>query len=293
MSLFDGLLPFYYVAEMRSFRRAAERLSVSPAAVSKAVSKLEEELGVRLLHRTTRRVALSDEGELFFARVKEAVTQVRAGRELVAGAQRAPRGELVVSAPFVLGRYLAARLPAFCRRYPTVRVLLRFSDRLSRLVDERVDVALRVGDVGAPTLVARSLMAPRWCTAASPAYLARRHRPEHPGELARHDCLRFRSTRGKPVDWQFLDAPSGTPRTWPVQGPVEVDQGELLVELAAQGVGIVQAFDFMLADDLAAGRLVEVLGEYAVSGPTIHAVFLPEKRRNPKVRAFVDYLLEG
>ncbi len=290
--LFDGIIPFVHAAEERSFRRAAERLGVTPAAISKAVQRLEARLGVRLLERTTRQVRLTDEGALYVARCREAMRQVEAGRESIARARGVPRGELTVSLPFVLGASLLRLLPRFTALYPGLQVHLRLSDRRSRLVDERVDVAIRVGELKDAALIARRILSTRWVTVAAPAYLSRRGAPERPEVLADHECLTFRSPRGKLVPWTFRGEDGGV-RTLTVSGSVDVDQGELLVTGALAGLGIAQAFSFMTEEHIQGGRLLEVLRPFAAEGPAIHALFLPSQRSSPKVRAFVDFLVES
>jgi LysR family transcriptional regulator for bpeEF and oprC len=287
---FAGIVAFVQTARDRSFRRAAERLGVTPAAVSKAIQRLEEDLGVQLFHRTTRRVSLSPEGEIFLARCQEAVAQVRAGRELIAMAQRDPAGELTVSLPFILGRMLVARLPRFLGRYPALKLHLRLSDRLSRLVEEGVDVAIRMGELDDSALVARRLMHTRWVTVASPTYLARHGTPARPRDLAGHNCIKFRSPRGTEVEWSFADTRGhGKVKT---SGNLDLDQGELLLEAAASGLGICQALHFMVEDYVRAGKLVEILREHAAPGPSIHALCLPGQRSSPRVRAFIDFLVD-
>lgn len=285
--LFDGVVPFVHTARHLSFRRAAAELGISPAAVSKAVARLESELGVELLHRTTRKVALSDEGALFYARCEEAMQQVRTGREQLARAQRVPRGELCVSLPFVLGRRLIGSLGRFIARYPTLHVDLRFTDRKVRLVDERVDVAIRVGPLADSALVSRKLADTRWVTAASPAYLARAGTPNRVDELTAHACVRFKSTRGRVVPWTFHAQPRVS-----VPGCLDLDQGDLILDAALTGVGLVQVFDHMARPHLDAGRLVEVLAAEAAPGPSIFAVCRPGQRSTPKVRALMDFLIE-
>jgi len=291
--LFDGIVPFVHTARASSFRAAADELGVTPAAVSKAVKRLEARLGVPLLHRTTRRVTLSDEGAQFLARCEDAMAHVRAGRDLVAAAQRTPRGDLTVSLSYVLGSGLVAALPRFLARYPALRVDLRLTDRHSRLVDERVDVALRVGPLSDSTLVARRLLQPQWVTVAAPDYLARAGTPSAPSDLAAHACIRFRSPRGKPVPWTFLDQPGGCPQALDVPGRLDLDQGELIVEAARAGAGVAQVFDFMATPAVREGRLLPVLDEWAAPGPPVHALVLPARRRAPKVRAFLEFVTEA
>ncbi|MEM7152321.1 MAG: LysR family transcriptional regulator [Myxococcota bacterium] len=290
--LFDGVVPFVHTAKALSFRAAARELGVTPAAVSKAVKRLEAQLGVELLHRTTRTVTLSDEGTRFLARCQDAMALVQAGRDQASAAARAPRGELRVSLSHVLGHFLVRLLPRFVARHPDLRVELRITDRVAALVDDRIDVALRVGPLRDSTLVARRLLTTRWATVASPAYLARSAAPTTPEELRRHDCLCFRSPRGKLVPWSFSDPTTRAITTHEITGRVDVDQGPLVVETAIAGMGIAQVFDFMVAADCQRGRLVEVLPEYATSGPDVFAVTLPGRRRSPKVRAFLDFVHE-
>ncbi len=289
--LFDGIVPFVHAARALSFRAAADELGVTPAAVSKSVKRLEARLGVQLLHRTTRRVSLSDEGAQFLVRCEDAMAHVQAGLDLVDTAQRTPRGDLTVSLSYVLGQTLLTALPRFLARYPALHVDLRLTDRHSRLVDERIDVALRVGPLADSALVARRLMQPRWITVAAPDYLARHGTPTAPEQLDSHTCIRFRSPRGKPIPWTFLD-PAGRPRSVSVPGRLDMDHGELIVTAARAGAGIAQVFDFMAAPWVRDGRLLEILGDWAADGPPVHALVLPGRRRAPKVRAFLDFVTE-
>lgn len=290
--LFAGIIPFVYAAQERSFRRAAERLGITPAAVSKAIHRLEEELGVQLLNRTTRRVAVSAEGEIFLERCQEAMAQVHAGRELLAMAQRDPTGELRVSLPFILGRVLVARLPRFLGRYPALKLHLHLSDRYSRLVDDHIDVAIRIGDNEDSTLVARRLMHTRWVTVAAPSYLARRGTPQRPRDLAQHNCIKFRAPRGMEVDWTFADDPRDRSARVKTAGNLDLDQGELLIEAAVAGLGVCQALHFMVEDAIHAGRLIEILPDFAAPGPVVHALCLPGQRSAPRIRAFIDFLVD-
>jgi LysR family transcriptional regulator, regulator for bpeEF and oprC len=292
MDLFAGILPFVHVAQERSFRRAAELLGVSTAAVSKAVGKLEAELGVRLLERTSRQVALTSEGEAFLERAREAVAQVRTARELASQAQRAPRGPLTVTLPHILGPLVLPRLARLQARHPGLTLHVRMGDRLSRLVDEHIDVALRMGELEDSSLVAQRLMSTRWVTLASPAYLARHGTPTSPGELQHHQCLKFIGPRGTAREWVFLSAPGGPPETVRTGGAIDVDHGPALLELATAGAGICQVLDFMLDERVQDGRLVELLPGYAAEGPAVHALCVPGRQSVPRVRALLQLLVE-
>ncbi|WPB82082.1 LysR family transcriptional regulator [Archangium violaceum] len=292
MDLFAGILPFVHVAQERSFRRAAERLGVSTAAVSKAVQKLEADLGVRLLERTSRQVALTSEGEAFLERAREAVAQVHAARELVAQAQRAPRGPLTVTLPYILGPLLLPRLARLQARHPGLTLHVRLGDRLSRLVDEQIDVALRIGALEDSSLVGQLLLRTRWVTLAAPAYLARHGTPQHPDALVDHQCLKFILPRGMAREWVFRREPGGSAETVRTGGTIDVDHGPALLDLAAAGAGLCQVLDFMLDERVRDGRLVEVLADHAAEGPPVHALCVPGRQSVPRVRALLQLLVE-
>lgn len=283
MDPFSGVVPFVHVAEERSFRRAAVRLGVTTAAVSKAISKLEAGLGVALLSRTSRSVALTPEGEAYLVRCREALGAIRDAREQVARTRGVAEGPLRVTVSVIIARVVISELARFTQRNPHVTLHLSVTDRVVKLGEEEVDVAIRTGELDDSSLVARKLHAPRWVTVASPAYLARRGTPSTPNDLASFETLRFVTPRGKARVFAFT---SGNVET---TGPLFVDNGDLLVHAAASGVGVAQVLDFMVDDAIRDGRLVEVLRDYAIAGPTIHAV-TPSRRKNvPRVRAFLDF----
>ncbi len=297
MDLFDGILPFVQVARTGSFSRAAEALGVTKAAVSKAVARLEAGLGAPLFLRTSRQVALTEEGALFLERCRAAVDHLTAGRDLLAQKNAAPEGVLKVSLSPVLGRWVVSRLPLLRMRHPKLSFRISVTDRLSRLPEEGVDVALRIGDLEDSALVGPTIARPRWSTVASPAYLARalngRPQPKRPADLEALDCLAFITPANAPKPWRFL-ARRGSAKTvrFTPRGPLSLDNGELLVEAAVAGAGAVQVFDYLVAEHLRAGRLVELLPELAADGPPIRALCLPARRQTPKVRAFLDFAQE-
>jgi LysR family transcriptional regulator, regulator for bpeEF and oprC len=284
---FAGLIPFVTTAEALSFRDAAQQLGVTSSAVSKAVSKLEADVGVRLLHRTSRCVSLTTDGEIFLARCRDALDRARSARELLMDTRRVPRGLLRVSMPLPFGRLVVPALPAFLERYPTLSVQIVLTDRFVRLTEEKVDVVVRVGEVEESRAVARPLRNVRWTAVASPAYLARRGIPETPEQLAGHNCLKFVRPKGLTQPWVFLDA-AGTPRPIAVEGSVCADNGDALVGAAVAGVGIVLAHDFMVKREIATGELVEVLRARTAPGPAITALSAPGRNTAPKVRAFTE-----
>ncbi|MCL4225842.1 MAG: LysR family transcriptional regulator [Myxococcales bacterium] len=286
--LFAGVVPFVHVAEALSFRRAAEQLGLSTAAVSKAVAALEERVGAKLLSRTSRAVALTPEGKAFLDRCREAVASVAAGRARLAGARDQPRGEVRITTSFILGPTLVRGLPALLGRHPELRVRLLFTDRVTGLLAEDVDVALRVGARAPSRLRSRVLLRPRWTTVATPGFVARHGAPASPAELSRLNCVRFVGPGGRPPPWWFAGA-DGRPAPLSPGGNLVVDQGERLLDAALAGVGVAQVLDFMVAAALRDGQLVELLPRHACAGPPIHAVATPERARAASVRAVIDY----
>ncbi len=286
---FAGLVPFVATAEALSFRDAAAQLGVTSSAVSKAVSKLEAEVGVRLLHRTSRCVSLTTDGELFLARCRDALDRARGARELLVDTRRAPRGLLRVSLPLPFGRVVLPALPAFFERYPNLAIHVGLTDRFVRLTEEKVDVVIRIGEVEESRAVARRLRNVRWIAVASPAYLARHGIPMTPADLAGHNCLKFVRPKGLTAEWVLLDD-AKEPHTVAVEGNLAADNGDALVAAAVAGVGIVLAHDFMVKKELAAGDLVEILPGHAPPGPPIAALSAPGRNASPKVRAFIDFV---
>jgi len=290
--LFTGVEAFTQVARAASFRAAADELGVSTAAVSQAVKRLEDRVGVKLLARTSRRVVLTPEGAQYEERCREAIRLMQSARAELAQARRQPSGELRVSASLILGPVIVPELAALATRYPKLALRVTLSDRVTRLLEENVDVAVRVGARADSTLVSRRLLAPRWVTVASPSFLARHGTPNVPGDLARYNCLRFVAPNGKPRDFAFRGADPGQTQLVRVSGNLELDHGGHLLDAARAGQGIVQVLDFMVRRSLALGELSEILPAYASDGPGVFAVMAPERQRSPNVRAFVDLLRE-
>jgi LysR family transcriptional regulator, regulator for bpeEF and oprC len=292
MDLFTGVLPFVTTAEERSFRRAAARLAVTPAAVSKAVAKLEAELGVTLLQRTSRHVSLTPEGDAFFARCRGAVAEVQAGRELLAESRSVAQGTLRITMSPVLAELVGPEIAKLGARHPRLAFDVRLGDRFSRLAEEGIDVAVRIGALEDSSLVARPLRTPRWLTVAAPTYLARAGMPLHHEELAGHACLVFLTPRGVPQPWWFGGQGQRKAVAFTPRASFQSDSGALLVQMAAAGLGVVQALDFMAKDLVAAGRLTPLVEGEATDGPPIHALVLARRQRAPRVRAFLELLDE-
>ena len=175
--------------------------------------------------------------------------------------------------------------------YPQVSLHLHVSDRFSHLLEEGIDVAIRVGELADSSLLRRHLMETQWAVVASPSYVARSGMPDTPESLVRYQCLKYHSFRGRPTEWAFRRADG---KTYSVETPCsfEVDHGELLIEMARVGGGIAQVFRYLVVEELRDGSLVELLRDYAVSGPTVQALCLPAGNKVPRIRVFLDFLQE-
>lgn len=291
MSSFDRVEPFVHTAEKLSFREAARHLGVTPAAVSKAVAALEEELGVKLLQRNSRHVALTPEGEIYLSHCREALDKLALGRELATREAPVPKGRLRVTMSFVLGRPITRALPLLLARHPELDLELSCGDVQVSLVEREIDVALRIGELEDSSLVSRRLRSPRWITVASPRYLSARKAPQSVADLRAHTCMHFALPTGQLAQWRLVGE-SGAEEPFLASRPVVFDHGELLLDGALAGVGIAQVFDFMARDLVAQGDLVEVLPGRSGLGPPIHALCPQGRQKSPKIRAFIDFAIE-
>ncbi len=287
MELVSGMLAFVRAAETRSFTRAAQSLGVTSSGVGKAVSRLEAELGVRLLERTTRRVALTDEGAVFIAHCRRVLEEIDAARSSLAERSAAPRGRLRVSLPSFLGPLLIPELARFNEANPEVLLDVGLTDRRVNLVDDGVDVAVRVGELQDSSLVARRLGEAQLVTVASPA-LALRVPLGTLGDLAVAPAVTFRQpTTGRERPWSFTV--EGRALDWLPRARVVIDDGTALVSAAVAGLGVTQVLDRMAAGALASGALVEVLSSLRARPLPIHALHVAG-RPPPRTRAFLDFL---
>lgn len=290
---FSGLEAFVLASDEKSFSRGAERLGVSPAAISKAISRLEDDLGVKLLDRTTRKVALTGEGEIYLEHCRVALAEVSRGRQRVEQARSVPEGTLVVAVPTALGNSLVRRLPEFVAAYPALRLRLVFSDRVSPHLDEQTDIALRVGSAVRASADATELCQLRWATVGSRGYLSSRGEPQCPADLLEHECLVYRSPQGSEVGWTFLEQPSrGETRTVSPPARLSFDDPSFLLEAALSGLGVAQVFSHMVDRELGSGVLIEVMRSYAAPSVALSALSKPGHASIAKVRAFLDFIRE-
>lgn len=281
---------FVRVAELGSFTKAADELDVSRTMASKHVMDLEAELGAKLLNRTTRTVHLTEAGEHYLDRARDALDRLNAAGDAVGEFTGAPKGRLRVTAPLSFGtRHVAPALVTFHERFPDVSVDIDLVDRTVDLMAEGYDVALRIGALADSSLIARRLAPIRRVLCASPDYLARAGTPRNPADLAEHQCLGY-SLMAERADWR-LDGLGGT-ESVTVAGCLRANNGDVLADLAVAGHGIINSPTFIVAEHLADGRLVRVLPEHAPPAIALHAVYPPDRRPPLKLRGFIDHMAE-
>lgn len=284
---------FTRVVDLGGFSAAARTFRMTPSAVSKLVARLEARLGVRLINRSTRKLQLSPEGSAYYDRAIRILDEIEtAEREAAIGAT--PRGRVRVntSVPFGL-HWLLPLLPGFLARYPGVKVDVALTDIVVDLMEERADVAIRVGPLRESRLLVRKLGESRMVVTASPSYLKQHGTPRAPSDLAKHNMLGFCFAK-QIDDWPFRDA-KGTIITIPPSGSVLVSDGEAMQRVTIAGAGLSRLARFHVAADIAAGRLVPVLEDFNPGDlEPIHAVFVGHGGQLPaRVRAFLDYLVEN
>jgi DNA-binding transcriptional LysR family regulator len=291
MENLTDLAVFVRVVELGSFTAAANALEISKAAVSKYVYRLEQRLSARLLHRTTRRLTMTEAGEALFHRSVTALSELADAEQEVARLAGTPRGHLRVTAPVYFGeRHIAPLLHKFRKRYPDITLDLDFDNRFIDLVKERFDLALRITALADSSLVARPLAPCPQVVCAAPAYLARQGRPETPGDLRDHDCLSYSLDR-TPKEWRFRSA-RGRWIAVNVKGSIRCNNDIALKQAMLDGLGLRQIPRFIVESEIAQGKLVEVLHEYESPPLNIYAVYATRHNLSPKVRVFVDFLAE-
>lgn len=288
MESLSGFVVFVQVAETRSFVAAGRLLGVSASAVGKSVARLEEKLGVRLFHRSTRSLALTAEGTLFLERSRRILAEIEAAQLELSQAAAAPRGRLRVSLPLVSSLVLPV-LAEFMRAYPEIELDLDFTDRLVDVIEEGFDAVIRTGDPRDSRLSARRLGVFRSLLVASPDYLARRGTPRSPADLAAHSCLHYRfPNSGKLEPWELRRAEGEPELALPTS--MICNNIETRLCFALQGLGIAYLPEFSVREPLADGRLRVVLPDHAQRTGVFHVLWPSSKHPSPKLRAFVDFL---
>lgn len=289
MESLSGIVAFVQAAEHLSFVAAGRALGISASAVGKNIAKLEESVGARLFHRTTRRVSLTEEGAAFYERCRRILDDLRDAEAMLSDATRAPRGRLRVSVPTIGYRFLLPVIPEFRQRYPDIELDIDFNDRLVDVVEEGLDAVIRSGALTDSSLMSRRLGPFCFVLCAAPSYLERNGIPQSPQDLERHDCLRFRfPTSGKLQAWQLTNADGVDPFRRP--SPLTCNNMEALRGAAISGLGIAYMPDFLARDAVDAGLLHTVLDAY-LADPGQFSILWPSNRLvSPRLRVFIDHM---
>lgn len=292
MDKFQEMASFVAVVEAGSFVGAADATGLSKAAVSRHVAELEQRLGARLLHRTTRRLSLTDDGQLFFARAKEMLAAIDEAESEISSRSGEPSGLLRINAPLTFGvLHLAPLWGRFAQLYPKVSLDIELSDRVVDLVEEGYDLAVRITNLPNSQLVSRRLASTRMVACASPQYLALHGTPAHPDELARHEVISYSYFAARD-EWSFI-APDNSSVTVRTHARIHANNGDTCRAAALDHQGVILQPDFIVADDLRRGALVELLPNYRAMTLGIHAVYPSRKHLPIKTRRLVDFLVEA
>ncbi len=284
---------FVQVATLRSFSAAGRKLRLSPSAVSKLVTRLEERLDTRLVVRTTRSLQLTPEGEIYLEKAQAILADIQEAERIVAaGGAAAPRGLLRVSSSVAFGvSCIVPLVPDFLARYPEIELDLSLTDSVIDIVGERADVAIRSGVLRDSSLKARKLLESRRVVIASPSYIERRGLPKAPEDLAHHNCLTF-NFRPTAEAWPFRDPATGAQFVITVEGNLQANNGPTVRSLCLEGVGLARIGQFHVQPDLDAGRLVAVLEDFNPEDiENVHAVYAGHEHLAARIRAFIDFLV--
>lgn len=289
MDRIETMQAFVTVADHKGFAPAARKLGLSASAVTRMVAALEERVGARLLQRTTRSVMLTDAGERFLERARRILADVEEAEGAVQAERMQPTGRLVVSAPLGFGRrHVTPLMSTYLKRYPDVAGDLRLSDRMVNLVEEGIDIAVRIGHLPDSSLVARAVGDMRRMVVASPDYLAAHGEPRHPFEIAAHRIVHFGALSAAP-DWRFVE--DGQEVRVACAPRFTTNSADAAIFHVEQGGGLTRVLAYQAAEGLASGRLKAVLVDYEIPPLPIHLVYPTSRLLSAKVRAFVDLVL--
>lgn len=292
MNIADRILLFSKVVATGSFSQAAERVGLTNSVVSKHIAQLEQHLGVQLLYRTTRKLQLTEAGQLLYRHAPDVEQSIENAINAVTEMSSEPKGSLCLSVPTISGEYLITELVAeFCQIYPKVKVELRLEDRLVDLIGEGVDVAIRTATLPDSTLIARLLVQSKWVVSASPGYLRKRGTPLEPAELSQHNCLTYTYMEAGTHDWSFRKDDHNY--NMKVSGSISSNNQKALRNAALKGHGIIYTPRLLVHEDLQAGRLTELLNDYSSKQLPIYAVYPYTKYLSEKTRLLIDYIAEG
>ncbi|SFU37496.1 LysR family transcriptional regulator [Pseudoduganella namucuonensis] len=280
---------FVRIVKEGSLSAAARELGVTPASVSKRLTRLEEDLGVPLLSRTTRRLSVTDEGELYYAHALKILGELEELERLLSQDRAAPKGLLRLNAPLGFGRtYITPVVSNFIKRYPDVEVQLQLTDHPLSLADDAFDIGIRFGDVPDARVVATMIAANRRLVCAAPSYLRKFGVPKVPNDLARFNCIVLRQNDAAYGTWRFTKGRGS--QTVKVRGTLSSNDGEVALNWALDGHGLMLRAEWDIAKYLRSGRLQIVLEDYASPPADIYAVYHEKHRMSPRVKVFTEFL---
>jgi DNA-binding transcriptional LysR family regulator len=289
MDRFEAMSAFVAVVKAGSFSAAARDLRIPLATLSRRVADLEAELGARLLHRTTRKLSLTDQGQAYYTASARILEDVKDAAEAVTGEYRAPKGDLTLTAPVGFGRlHLQPVALEFLAAYPEINLRLTLVDRVVNLIEEHVDAAVRIAELADSTLIARPLGHVRIVLCASPDYLARHGVPKHPRELDKYDCIAW-STLGRLSAWWFRE--SGVDRTFPIRVRLSTTIAETALAAAEAGLGLVQVTSYQAEPGVREGRLVVLLPQFEYASTPVSLVYATNRLLPLKLRVFIDFVV--
>jgi DNA-binding transcriptional LysR family regulator len=290
MDRLDAMQAFVAVADLQGFAPAARKLGLSPSGVTRLIAALEERLGARLLQRTTRSVTLTDVGTRYLERVRRILADVEEAESSAEGERVRPSGRLVASAPIGFGRlHVSPVMSRYLARYKEVSGELRLTDRMINLVEDGVDLAVRIGHLADSTLVARHVGEMRRIVVASNAYLKQRGEPNKPEAIASHDTVQFGPTMAAP-EWRFVE--DGREIRVVTTPRLTTNSADAAIQYAAQGGGLTRVLAYQAAEAIKAGQLKIVLEKFEQPALPIHIVYPTSRLLSAKVRAFIDLVAE-
>lgn len=290
MDRFTEMQVFVAVAECEGFAAGARKLKISPPAATRAVADLEHRLGVKLLNRTTRYVRVTDAGQRYLDDAKRILAQVAEADEAAVGINGSPRGHLVITAPVLFGRmYVMPAIVEYLQKYPDTEVSAMFVDRVVNLLEEGVDVALRIGELSDSSFKALKVGTVRRVVCASPAYIEQHGLPLHPDELSKHPII-VASNLGPNVEWRFLD--NNQTSIVRIKPRLTVTSNDAAIEAAVEGLGITRLISYQIAPQLASGQLKIILSEFELPSMPIHILHREGRQSSVKIRAFIDLVAE-
>jgi DNA-binding transcriptional LysR family regulator len=290
MDRIDAMQAFVTVADLRGFAPAARKLKLSPSAVTRLIAALEERLGARLLQRTTRSVTLTDAGARYLERIRRILADVEEAEIAAEGERTRPSGRLVISAPVGFGRlHVSPMMTAYLKRYPEVSGELRLEDRVLNLVEDGIDLAVRIGQLADSSLVARQVGEMRRIMVVSPAYLKAHGEPKTPGALVSHQTIQFGATSGS-AEWRFVE--NGREIRVNYAPRLLTNSADAAIQYAEAGGGLTRVLAYQAADAVKRGKLKIVLQKFELPPLPIHIVYPTSRLLSAKVRAFIDLVVE-